>query len=268
MKKANQNLRVTKKTRKKAAERRLFPGLAAMSVADVVDRYKQAVVNIEVSKREPEKSSESSSRRRRGHPLPIADSFDEKPKRNTTNIGTGFFFDPRGYILTNEHVIHNAEEVFVRFYNQDRLMRAEVVKTSYKDDLAVLKVHPPKNCRTIPLGRSDSVRAGEWVVAIGCPLGLDHSVTVGIVSALERPIQIGDRHYPHLLQTDAAINRGNSGGPLINLRGQVIGMNTAVSASSQGIGFAIAVDQVKHVVRDLMSGVPKLRRRAGKGRKR
>jgi serine protease Do len=260
VKKANQNMRTTSKKSRNKAARRLFPELAAMSVADVVDRYKHAVVNLEVFKKEADR--DSSHRRRSLFDFP--DSLDETPKRSTTNIGTGFFFDPRGYILTNEHVIHGADEINVRFYNHHRPVKATVVKTSYKDDLAVLKVDPPKNCCTIPLGRSESVRAGEWVVAIGCPLGLDHSVTVGIVSALERPIQIGDRNYPHLLQTDAAINRGNSGGPLINLRGQVIGMNTAVSASSQGIGFAIAVDQVKQVVRELMSDVPKLRRRTGK----
>jgi S1-C subfamily serine protease len=87
---------------------------------------------------------------------------------------------------------------------------------------------------------------------IGNPLGLDHSVTVGIISAKERPMEIGDRSYPHLLQTDAAINRGNSGGPLINMRGEVIGMNTAVSQSSQGIGFAIAVDVVKSALKTMM----------------
>ena len=123
-------------------------------------------------------------------------------------------------------------------------------------------MNPPRGCKTLPLGLSDEVRAGDWVIAIGCPLGLDHSVTIGIVSATERPITIGDRHYPVLLQTDAAINRGNSGGPLINLRGQVVGMNTAVSASSQGIGFAIPVDVVKNAISKLMAGVPKKKKRS------
>jgi serine protease Do len=235
-----------------------MPALATVNVADIVDRYKNAVVNIEVVKEERAKSS---SRRRPNNPWNSTPDPDDESKRKTTNIGTGFFFDPRGYILTNEHVVHGADEIYVRYFNQDRLVPAQLVKSSYDHDLAILKVKPPKYMRTIPLGASDSVRAGEWVVAIGCPLGLDHSVTVGIVSATERPITIGDRHYPHLLQTDAAINRGNSGGPLINMRGEVIGMNTAVSASSQGIGFAISVDLVKQVVRDLMGGILKKRKK-------
>lgn len=230
-----------------SGRRRTSSKLAIPNFVGIANRYKDAVVNIEVVKRE----RRAGSRRR----------DLEEESRKTTNIGTGFFFDPRGYILTNQHVIHEAEEVYVRFFDQDEDVRAEVIGSSYELDLAVLKVKPPKNARTLPLGASKNIQVGEWVVAIGCPLGLDHSVTVGIISAKERPITIGDRHYARLIQTDAAINRGNSGGPLINMRGEVIGMNTAVSASSQGIGFAISIDVIKDAIDDLMDGVPKRKRK-------
>lgn len=260
MKKGIQKARVPKKTSKLAARRRRTPVLATGNIADIVERYKDAVVNLEVVKKEQSSSSRETIRT----PWDLFNNNNQEKEstKSVANIGTGFFFDSRGYILTNEHVIHGADEVYVRFFDKDEGVPAKVVGSSYELDLAVLKVNPPSNCRTLPLGTSDEVRVGEWVVAIGCPLGLDHSVTVGIVSAIERPITIGDRHYPVLLQTDAAINRGNSGGPLINLRGQVIGMNTAVSASSQGIGFAIPVDVVKKAISKLMASVPKKKKRA------
>lgn len=231
-----------------SGRRRTTSKLAFPNFVNIANRFKDAVVNIEVVKRE----RQSNSSRRRDS---IGRSDDDL--RRTTNIGTGFFFDKRGYILTNEHVIHSADEVYVRFFDEEDDVLAEVIGSSYELDLAVLKVKPPKSLRTLPFGASKNIQVGEWVVAIGCPLGLDHSVTVGIISAKERPITIGDRKYARLIQTDAAINRGNSGGPLINMRGEVIGMNTAVSASSQGIGFAISVDVIKDAIDDLMDGVPK-----------
>ena len=212
----------------------------------IVDRFRDAVVNIEVI-------PDDGRVRVRINGLPFGLPWDIMPDRESRaiNIGTGFLFDPRGYILTNEHVIHDAREVRVLRLGKDQAVPARLIGANYDHDIAVLKVAPRKGVRVLRLGRSKNVRVGEWVLAIGNPLGLDNSVTVGIVSAKERPMQIGDRTYPHRLQTDAAINRGNSGGPLINLRGEVIGINTAVSQSSQGIGFAIAVD----VVRDALQGM-------------
>ncbi|KEO84419.1 S1C family serine protease [Tumebacillus flagellatus] len=241
----------TKTVKYTAAKTRRTPDLAAGNIADIFERYRNAVVNIEVVKRE------KAAPRRRDPWNFFQDSDRESSSKNTMNIGTGFFFDARGYIFTNEHVIHGADEIFVRFYDTDEGVPAQVVGSNFEMDLAVLKVKPPKNIRVLPFGSSDNLRVGEWVVAIGCPLGLDHSVTVGIVSATERPVVIGDRQYPHLIQTDAAINRGNSGGPLINMRGQVIGMNTAVSASSQGIGFAIPSQVLKKQLAALMGSAKK-----------
>jgi serine protease Do len=241
---------------KKRVSKKVFPAsgrrrtsqLAIPDFVSIANRYKEGVVNIEVVKRE---------RRTARRPRGSFTFWSDDDLRKTLNIGTGFFFDPRGYILTNEHVIHGADEVFIRYFGSDEDVPAEVVGASYELDLAVLKVDPPKNIRILPLGASKRIKVGEWVLAIGCPLGLDHSVTVGIISAKERPITIGDRQYAQLIQTDAAINRGNSGGPLINMRGEVIGMNTAVSASSQGIGFAISVDVIKKAIGKLMASVPK-----------
>lgn len=212
----------------------------------IVENYKHAVVNIEVMQ---------TTRVNRQRSLPIPwDIFENRQRLEpqVMNIGTGFVFDPRGYILTNEHVLHGADIIQVRFFNDESPVRARVIGTDYDHDLAILKVQLPKRTPILQLGNSKDVKVGEWVMAIGNPLGLDHSVTVGIISATERPITIGDRHYDKLLQTDAAINRGNSGGPLINLQGQVVGINTAVSQSSQGIGFAISVDVAKEVIQKIL----------------
>ncbi|PWI59045.1 S1C family serine protease [Sulfoacidibacillus thermotolerans] len=211
----------------------------------IVERYKSAIVGIEVTQESPRTKSTL---------LPYGFPWDTLPSQEpqALNIGTGFVFDPRGYILTNEHVIHGATKVMVQMLGKQKPIAARVVGTNYEHDLAVLKVTLPKNISVLRLGHSKDVKVGEWVLAVGNPLGLDHSVTVGIVSAKERPMQIGDRSYPHLLQTDAAINRGNSGGPLINMRGEVIGINTAVSQSSQGIGFAIAIDVVRDALKAMM----------------
>ncbi|MDB5085401.1 MAG: hypothetical protein JWN30_2287 [Bacilli bacterium] len=219
--------------------------LPPMSFADLVERYKYSIVSIEVTQL-------SNARPFASYP------FGARPpvREPAINIGTGFIFDKRGYLLTNEHVVHGSDEIRIRFFGEKSSIPAELVAYSYDLDLAVLKVDVPKSKYSIlPFGKSGSVRVGEWVIAIGCPLGLDHSVTVGVVSAKERPIQIGDRSYKKLLQTDAAINRGNSGGPLINTRGEVIGINTAVSQSSQGIGFAISIDIVEDAIRDFMKSL-------------
>ncbi|MCU6709870.1 trypsin-like peptidase domain-containing protein [Paenibacillus sp. J5C_2022] len=174
-----------------------------------------------------------------------------------TGIGTGFFFDEQGYILTNQHVVGTADQIKVTVQGYDEPFIAEPLGSSYELDLAVLKIKGDKQFPTLPLGDSDHSNIGDWVVAIGNPHGFDHTITVGVLSAKERPIDIpdqqGDRHYKHLLQTDASINPGNSGGPLLNMNGEVIGINTAVSAQAQGIGFAIPTSTVQAVLEDLKS---------------
>jgi S1-C subfamily serine protease len=178
-------------------------------------------------------------------------------------MGSGFIYKDSGYILTNEHVIDGADQVQVTVQGNSKKFTAKVLGSSYDYDLAVLKIEGDKPFETLPLGNVDELRVGDWVVAIGNPYGFDHTVTVGVLSAKERPIDIPDqkgaREYKHLLQTDASINPGNSGGPLLNLDGQVIGINTAVSAQAQGIGFAIPTTTITSLLEKLESGqkIPK-----------
>ncbi|WP_055108998.1 S1C family serine protease [Paenibacillus ihumii] len=183
-----------------------------------------------------------------------------------TGIGSGFIFDKTGYILTNEHVVHNADIVQVTLQDSEKPYEAKVLGTSYELDLAVLKIEGDNNFPSIPLGNSDDTQVGEWLVAIGNPKGFDHTVTAGVLSAKERGgIRIAgengekDREYEHLLQTDASINPGNSGGPLLNLNGEVVGINVAVSSDAQGIGFAIPTSTVSEVLDKLKNNeeIPK-----------
>lgn len=172
-------------------------------------------------------------------------------------IGSGFIYKKDGYILTNEHVIENADVIQVTIENDSKTYEAKLLGKSKDLDLAVLKIEGSKDFPVVPLGDSSSMKVGQPVVAIGNPQGFDHSVTTGVLSARERTIDVGDdngsdtRKYQHLLQTDASINPGNSGGPLLNLNGEVIGMNVAVSKDSQGIGFAIPASTIKNVVQKL-----------------
>lgn len=168
-------------------------------------------------------------------------------------IGTGFIYESSGYILTNQHVVDNADVIQVTVDGTTKPYEAKLLGSSKDLDLAVLKIEGA-DFPTVQLGDSDSIKVGSEVVAIGNPQGFDHTVTAGVLSAKGRSIDIneedgsGTRNYKDLLQTDASINPGNSGGPLLNMNGQVIGMNVAVSADAQGIGFAIAVNTIKEVV--------------------
>lgn len=173
-----------------------------------------------------------------------------------SGAGSGFIFDSTGYILTNQHVIADSDEIKVIVDGYEEPFTAELLGSSYELDLAVLKIKGT-NFPTLKLGDSSSMNMGDWVVAIGNPYGFDHTVTVGVLSSNERKISIpdsnGTRNYEHLLQTDASINPGNSGGPLINLQGEVIGINTAVSSQAQGIGFAIPTSTITEVLDNLKS---------------
>ncbi len=172
--------------------------------------------------------------------------------------GSGFLFKDDGYILTNEHVIAGATEVKITIQGYDEPLTAKVVGSNANLDLAVLKVESPDNkvFPSLTLGQSDATNIGDWVIAIGNPYGFDHTITMGVLSAKDRPITIadeeGDHKYEHLLQTDASINPGNSGGPLLNEKGEVIGINTAVNAEAQGIGFAIPTTTILDALGELM----------------
>ncbi|MCD6320509.1 MAG: DegQ family serine endoprotease, partial [Candidatus Desulfofervidaceae bacterium] len=185
---------------------------------------------------------------------PFKDFFDrffgEIPQHELKqkSLGSGFIIDKDGYILTNNHVVEKATEITVRLLNHKEY-KAKVVGRDPKTDVALLKIDPHHSLPTLPLGNSDTLQVGDWVIAIGNPFGLGHTVTIGIISAKERIIGAGP--YDNFLQTDAAINPGNSGGPLINLRGEVVGINTAIVAQAQGIGFAIPINIAKVIVEQL-----------------
>ncbi len=169
------------------------------------------------------------------------------------SLGSGYIIDPSGIVVTNNHVIEGADEITVRLQD-DTELKATLIGKDERTDIAVLQVHADHPLPSLPFGDSDKERVGDWVLAIGNPFGLGGTVTAGIVSARGRDIQQGP--YDDFIQTDAPINRGNSGGPLFNMDGEVIGMNTAIyspSGGSIGIGFSIPSNAVKTVVDQLRS---------------
>lgn len=216
------------------------PVPATFDVADLSERVKPTVVNITTTQRVnlPE-----------GHPFEFFFGPDgrENPSERT-GAGTGFIIDSQGYVITNEHVVHDADEVMVRL-SDERDFIATVVGRDPKLDLALLKLKGAKDLPAVQLGSSNALRIGEHVLAVGNPFGLGHTVTLGIVSAKSRAIGAGP--YDDFIQTDASINPGNSGGPLFNWRGEVVGINTAIRPGANNIGFAIPIDDLKQVLQQL-----------------
>ncbi|MBI3754318.1 MAG: DegQ family serine endoprotease [Deltaproteobacteria bacterium] len=179
-------------------------------------------------------------------------NFGEAPEREfkRQSLGSGFIINKEGYILTNNHVIENAEEIIVTLAEKGgKEYKAKVVGRDARLDVALIKIDANGDLPVAALGDSDKLEIGEWVMAIGNPFGLGHTVTAGIVSAKGRVIGAGP--YDNFIQTDAAINPGNSGGPLFNLRGEVIGINTAIIAGGQGVGFATPINMVKDILLQL-----------------
>jgi serine protease Do len=234
------------------------------NIADVAEKVIDAVVNISTSQKVEGRSGGSQAMPQLPPGSPFEEFFEEffknrrgqggddqapnRPPRRVNSLGSGFIVDAAGVVITNNHVIAEADEITVILTDGTRL-KAEVVGRDTKTDLAVLSVKPPaKGLKAVKFGDSDKVRLGEWVIAIGNPFSLGGSVTAGIVSARNRDINSGP--YDNYIQTDAAINRGNSGGPLFNLDGDVIGVNTAIispSGGSIGIGFAVPSKVVQMV---------------------
>ena len=176
----------------------------------------------------------------------------ENKSRRAQSLGSGFIIDDKGYVVTNNHVIQDADEITVVLHDNTRLS-AELVGRDAKTDLAVLKVKPGGKIKGINFGNSSKSRVGDWIVAIGNPFGLGGTVTAGIISARGRNINAGP--YDDFIQTDASINRGNSGGPMFNMKGEVIGINTAIfspTGGSVGIGFAIPASAAEPVIRQLI----------------
>ena len=218
-------------------------GAAASSLvnfADVAEVINPAVVNIDATSRAAAGSGEESD-------VPPWESGRGQgaPRRGT---GSGVIIEADGHILTNHHVIERAERILVKLAD-GRTLRAEVVGSDPDTDIALIKVGSDKPFPVAPLGDSDQLRVGEWVCAIGNPLAYEHTVTVGVVSYIGR--KLFDSGLDNYIQTDAAINFGNSGGPLINARGEVIGINAAISSRASNIGFAVPVNQARAVLPQL-----------------
>jgi serine protease Do len=212
----------------------------AVNFADVAERINAAVVNIDAASRA------GRERRRRGDYLPGETPRDfELPHQGS---GSGFIIDRDGYILTNFHVIEHADRITVTLAD-GRALNAQVVGTDPAIDVALLRITNGGPLEPATLGNSDELRVGEWVCAIGNPLGYVHSVTVGVVSFIGR--KLFDASLDDYIQTDAAINFGNSGGPLINARGEVIGINAAVSSRASNIGFAVPINQAVAILPQL-----------------
>jgi len=268
-----------------AAAALMVPGLPEAAaargpdgIADVAETVIDAVVNISTSQKvepRPNAGQEGQGRNQQGQnqtpQVPPGSPFEEffeeffknrrgpggqgenqnRGPRRVNSLGSGFVIDEAGLVVTNNHVIAEADEVTVVFNDGSRL-KAEVMGRDQKTDLALLKVKPEKPLKAVKFGDSDRLRLGEWVIAIGNPFSLGGSVSAGIVSARNRDINSGP--YDNYIQTDAAINRGNSGGPLFNLNGEVIGVNTAIispSGGSIGIGFAVPSKTVVGVIDQL-----------------
>jgi serine protease Do len=233
------------------------------NIADVAEQVIDAVVNISTSQRVDAKLGnmpdlppgspmeeffEEFFKNRRGQGGPS--DADRSPRR-INSLGSGFIIDASGVVVTNNHVIADADEIHV-ILNDGTKLPAELIGKDTKSDLALLRVHPDTPLKAVKFGDSDKLRLGEWVIAIGNPFSLGGTVTAGIVSARHRDINSGP--YDNYIQTDAAINRGNSGGPLFDLNGDVIGINTAIispSGGSIGIGFAVPSNTAVAVINQL-----------------
>ena len=237
------------------------------SLADEAAAVSDAVVNISASQKVDEKGADDAPELQQG--TPFDDLFEEYFKkrqrqkngsggdedrhaeRKANSLGSGFVIDTAGIVITNNHVVADANEITVIFTDGQKL-RAKVVGKDTKVDVAVLKVEPTKPLKAVKFGDSEKMRVGDWVMAVGNPFGLGGTVTAGIVSARHRNIDSGP--YDNYIQTDAAINKGNSGGPLFNMAGEVIGINTAIlspSGGSIGIGFATPAATVEPVISQL-----------------
>jgi serine protease Do len=235
-----------------AVERATRPngGTSAINFADVAERLNPAVVNIDATARGRRSRAPQDGQPRR--PDILQDPFDLRRPRTgdapRRGMGTGFIIDAEGHILTNQHVIDGADRLTVKL-TDGRSFRAEVVGSDLDTDIALIKVEADRPLPHASLGDSDRLRVGEWVCAIGNPLAYEHTVTVGVVSFIGR--KLFDSTLDNYIQTDAAISFGNSGGPLINARGQVIGINSAVSRQSSNIGFAVPINQARAILPQL-----------------
>src|SRR6185369_9671346 len=231
------------------------PEALSASFAEIARRVEPAVVNIETTqasvdpadKDDDDKDDQSATN-------PLLDMFRKRQRSPTRGVGSGFIVSPKGYILTNYHVIEDAARITVGLQSGEKY-RGTVVGFDPETDVAVLKIEPPKDLPTVTLGDSNAAQVGDWVLAMGSPFGLDQTVTAGIISKKERESPFFNV-FQRFLQTDPAINRGNSAAPLVNMRGEVIGMNSQIATSTgdyNGIGFALPSNETAFVYKQLVA---------------
>lgn len=231
------------------------PEALSASFAEIARRVEPAVVNIEtlqapveLTDKDNEDKDDSSVNN------PLLDMFRRQPRRPMRGVGSGFIVNPQGYILTNHHVIEEASRIIVGLQSGEKFP-GKVVGVDPETDVAVIKIEAPHDLPTVTLGDSNAAQVGDWVLAMGSPFGLDQTVTAGIISKKERESPYFNV-FQRFLQTDAAINRGNSGGPLVNMRGEVIGMNSQIATSTgdyNGIGFALPANETNFVYKQLVA---------------
>ena len=231
------------------------PEALSASFAEIARRVEPAVVNIETITSAPEitdKDNEDKDDQLSNNPL--LDMFRRQARRPTRGVGSGFIVSPKGYILTNEHVVEGSARIIVGLQSGEKY-RGKVIGIDEETDVAVVKIDAAQDLPTVTLGDSNAAQVGDWVLAIGSPFGLDQTVTAGIISKKERETPYFT-NFQRFLQTDAAINRGNSGGPLVNMRGEVIGINSQIATSTgdyNGIGFALPAVEANFVYRQILA---------------
>ncbi len=233
-----------------------IPVTSLPSFADMAERVMPAVVSITVTEIVQQQATPF-------HGIDPFDFFGPGPQQQQPEEGegrpqvaggSGFIVSPDGYIMTNNHVVEGAQKVEVRLPNTEKVYDAKIIGRDPATDLAVIKIESDQPLPTLRLGNSDAIRVGDWAIAIGSPLAFQNSLTAGVISAKGRSLGISEttQSFENFIQTDAAINFGNSGGPLLNIRGEVIGINTAIRAYAQNIGFATPINVAKKIYPQLL----------------
>jgi serine protease Do len=229
------------------------PEALSASFAEIARRVEPAVVNIETMTAAPE-VAEKKDDDSEDETNPLLDMFRRQERRPSRGVGSGFIVSPKGYILTNEHVVEGASVINVYLQSGEKF-RGKVIGIDEETDVAVIKIDSSQDLPTVTLGDSNASQVGDWVLAIGSPFGLDQTVTAGIISKKERETPFFTS-FQRFLQTDAAINRGNSGGPLVNMKGEVIGINSQIATSTgdyNGIGFALPATEANFVYKQIVA---------------
>ena len=246
-------------TAEKTVATSVAPEALSASFAEVARRVEPAVVNIDTKTNAPETAANGKSQANKNEDDEegsILEYFRKQlPSRPSYSVGSGFIVDPKGYILTNYHVIEDTNKITVRLQSGEEYV-ASIVGTDEETDIAVLKINAGKDLPAVKLGDSNAARVGDWVLAIGSPFGLDQTVTAGIISQVGRETPYASS-FQKFIQTDAAINRGNSGGPLVNMNGEVVGINSQIATSTgdyNGIGFALPSNEATYVYQQILQG--------------